>query len=178
MYNNYLLGAINKKTNRYENIMSVEKTNEYKCIGCDSDLILRKGEKKFQNFIHKQKNQCEYFKNPSEQILINDAFSHLKELLDTNIVTIFSKCSCCKFKFETKLPKFDFTTKNSNSVECLCGTETVCAFVVNDVNNYTNVPVHKINIQELIVRITIGFSSKKVELVSGINFKCEQCKKY
>ena len=48
---NYILGVINKTTNKYENIIVVDKSNKYKCIGCDSDLILRKGEIRFQSFI-------------------------------------------------------------------------------------------------------------------------------
>ena len=47
---NYILGVINKTTNKYENIIVVDKSNKYKCIGCESDLILRKGEKRFQSF--------------------------------------------------------------------------------------------------------------------------------
>ena len=51
----YLLGVINTSTNKYENIYFVDKKNKYKCIACNSDLILRKGEKNFQSFIHKYK---------------------------------------------------------------------------------------------------------------------------
>ena len=47
---NYILGVINKTTNKYENIIIVDKSNKYKCIGCESDLILRKGEKTISKF--------------------------------------------------------------------------------------------------------------------------------
>jgi len=38
---NYILGAKNKTTNRYENIYYVDKANKYQCICCDSDLMNR-----------------------------------------------------------------------------------------------------------------------------------------
>ncbi len=177
MHNQYLLGVINKKNERYENITSVDKANEYKCIGCNCDLILRKGEKNFQSFVHKIKSACEYFKDPSQTILVNDALLHLKELLDTNKVTIFSRCSICKFTFESKLPHFDSTIKNGNYVECMNGPTIVCKFVLGDYEPDTELN-YKINITGLNQRIVISFATKKVELVCGKNFCCDKCKKY
>jgi len=91
----YLLGAINKNTNKYENIISVEKTNKYKCVGCDVDLSLIKVKQKFQSFHHKNHNGCEYFKNPTPEQLLLDAKLFLKTLLETNKVEIFGECIMC-----------------------------------------------------------------------------------
>ena len=79
---NYILGVINKSTNKYENIIVVDKSNKYKCIGCDSDLILRKGEIRFQSFVHKNTKSCNYFRNPTEDQLLNDAKMHLQVLIE------------------------------------------------------------------------------------------------
>ncbi len=177
--NSYLLGVINKQTGRYESIISVDKPNEYKCIDCGGDLILRKGEKNFQSFIHKNKfPACSYFKTPTELMLKTDALLHLKELLDTNKVTIYSKCSICKFNFETKLPKFITTVKNLNSVDCVDETnKTLCKFVfgINAEATPIDVPIYRININELILRITTSYATKKVELVCEDLIICDKC---
>lgn len=178
--NQYLLGAINKQTGRYESIISVDKSNEYKCVDCGGDLILRKGEKNFQSFIHKSKfPPCVYFKSPTDSMLKTDALLHLKELLDTNKVTIYSKCSICKFNFETKLPKFNQTIKNLNSIDCVNeNNKIVCKFVigVNTDSSHVNVLLYQINIYELIERITTSYATKKVELVCEDLIICEKCK--
>ncbi len=183
MNNQHLLGVINKKNERYENIISVDKANEYKCIGCSCDLILRKGEKNFQSFVHKQKTTCMYFKDPSQTIIVNDALLHLKELLDTNKVTIFSRCSICKFTFESKLPKFDSTVKNGNYVGCMNESNVVCKLVIGQIdsepeNKTDTTLIHQINSNELTQKITTSFATKKVELISGKKFVCDKCVKY
>ena len=79
---NYILGVINTATNKYENITVVDKSNKYKCIGCESDLILRKGEKRFQSFVHRNTKGCNYFKTTTQDQLLNDAKMHLQVLLE------------------------------------------------------------------------------------------------
>lgn len=181
--NSYILGVFNKETERYENIIHVDKKNQYKCIGCSSDLILRKGEKNFQSFIHKNKNGCQYFKNPSEEVLLNDASLHLKELLNQQKVNIFRRCEICKFKFNMNL-----ITENINNIIINSSNNTIYAydenenliynFKMNNCNKYDNLlddNCYQINMLGLIERIVTNFASQKVELLCSKSIICSEC---
>jgi hypothetical protein len=180
---NYILGVINKATNKYENIIVVDKSNKYKCIGCDSDLILRKGEIRFQSFVHKNTKGCNYFRNPTEDQLLNDAKMHLQVLLEQNKVDIFRKCQGCKQKYKLELPKYDET----KSVKFDVGTDVVYL----DENNNTIYgfkmygdaePIEcewlQINMQGLIQRCVQSLATKKIELVCYNKIICSECSKY
>jgi hypothetical protein len=183
---NYILGVINKTTNTYENIVFVDKANKYKCIGCESDLILRKGEKRFQSFVHKNTKGCNYFRNPTPDQLLNDSKMHLQVLLEQNRVDIFRKCKGCKQKYKLELPKYDET----KSVKFDVGTDVVYL----DENNNTiygfqmyrddsgKEPIEcewlQINMLGLIQRCVLGFATKKIELVCHNKIICSECSKY
>jgi hypothetical protein len=183
---NYILGVINKTTNTYENIVFVDKANKYKCIGCDSDLILRKGEIRFQSFVHKNTKGCNYFKNPTPDQLLNDSKMHLRVLLEQNRVDIFRKCKGCKQKYKLELPKYDET----KSVKFDVGTDVVYL----DENNNTiygfkmyrddsgKEPIEcewlQINMLGLIQRCVLSFATKKIELVCYNKIICSECSKY
>jgi len=179
----YILGVINKETERYENIIRVDKKNQYKCISCSSDLILRKGEKNFQSFIHKNKNSCQYFKNPSEEVLLNDASLHLQELIFQENINIFRRCEICKFKFNMNLDLKNIKNLSFNSVN-----NTLYAYDEN--NNllykfkiYTNIfydnslenNCYQINMLGLIKRIVTNFATQKVELLCSKSIVCNEC---
>jgi len=180
---NYILGVINKETNKYENIIFVEKSNKYKCIGCDSDLILRKGDKNFQSFVHKNKNGCEYFKNPTTDQLLNDAKIYLERLIEQNNVNIFRKCKICKMKNKMNLPidiksniKKDFSLSdtiiyydNNNNI--------ICKFKIysEKPTEELNYECYQINMLDLIQTCVQDFASKKIELVCSKNINCNEC---
>ncbi len=173
----YLLGVTNKHSNNYENILDAEKINKYKCIACDSDLILRKGEKNFQSFIHKNKNGCQYFKNPTQEQLINDALLHLKQLLLADKVSIFRRCKICKMNIKMNLIDFDNININGNELLCLKNNETVQRFKINssELHENSDYMCYQINILKLIKEITISFATKKVELLCREPITCSEC---
>jgi hypothetical protein len=171
---NYILGVINKETNKYENIVFVDKSNKYKCIACESDLILRKGDKNFQSFVHKNKNGCEYFKNPSTEQLLNDAKLYLQRLLEQNNVNIFRKCKICKMKNKMNLPI------NINVNSSLY--DTIIYYGDNKFKIYSEKPheeldyeCYQINMLNLIQTCVQDFASKKIELVCSKPITCNEC---
>ena len=174
-----MLGAINKNTNNYENIMYVEKTNKYKCICCDQDLILRKGNKYSPSFIHKLPNNCIYFKNPTEEQILNDAKLYLKEIIKNNKVDLYRKCSICKFKIKMIIPNFDqrkmfdmdmFYLDNNKNI--ICKFEVYNKNVINEENNFE---CYKINMMDLIYMTTINYATQKVELLCNKTIICKDC---
>jgi len=183
----YILGAIDKGTNRYENIVFVEKSRQYKCIGCDSDLILRKGEKKFQSFIHKNKNGCKYFRQPNESQLIHDAMLYLQKLIEDNSVDILRKCEICMNRCNMNIPIYN----PSMSVILKEGMDVVyydenksilCSFKM-----YPGIPnkvfeddrdlpsCYQINMMDLINTCVQNFGTKKTQLVCAKSIVCNEC---
>jgi len=163
---NYILGAINKETNKYETIILVDKLNKYKCISCESDLILRKGDKNFQSFIHKNKNGCEYFKNPSTEQLLNDAKLYLQTLLEQNNVIIFRKCEICKKKCNMN---------NNFNIDIICYDKNNNIISKSEIYNTIESEIYQINMLDLIHTRIQDFSSKKIELVCSKNMICNNC---
>jgi hypothetical protein len=180
---NYILGVINKTTNKYENIIFVDKSNKYKCIGCESDLILRKGEKRFQSFVHKNTKGCNYFRNPTEDQLLNDAKMHLQVLLEQNRVDIFRKCKGCKQKYKLELPKYDETKSVKldavpDVVYLDDKNNTICGFKMYRDAEPSECEWHQINMLDLIQRCVQSLATKKIELVCYNKTICSECSKY
>jgi hypothetical protein len=179
---NYILGAINKETSKYETIILVDKLNKYKCICCDSDLILRKGEKNFQSFIHKNKNGCEYFKNPTTEQLLNDAKLYLQTLLEQNNVIIFRKCQICKKKCNMNNMnniEINYYDKNNNIIsksEIYHSKESeIYHSKESEIYHSKESEIYQINMLDLIHTRVQDFSSKKIELVCSKNIICNEC---
>jgi hypothetical protein len=183
----YLLGAINKDTKKYENIVSVNKQNQYKCVGCNEDLILRKGEKKFQSFIHKNLNRCEYFKNPTPEQLLLDAKLFLKTLLETNKVDIFGECRICIKKIKMDIPEYNetksiqmdygFENDQMDLVYSDSEKKIICAFEVFNKQPIKPIeyPCYQIHMLELIHTQITCFATGKLELNCRKRDLCGQC---
>ena len=181
----YLLGVINITTNRYENIISVNKSNKYKCIGCNSELILRKGEKNFQSFVHKNQNGCCYFKNPTQQQLLHDAMLYLQKIVEDNTVDIFRKCKDCNSSYKMTIPEYNNTNMimfgDKNHVIVLDDTgNTICRFKM-----YSSIPnedlendCYHINMLDLIHRCVMSFATKHIELICSKSIICDECISY
>ena len=181
---NYILGVINKTTNKYENIIVVDKSNKYKCIGCESELILRKGEIRFQSFVHKNTKGCNYFRNPTPDQLLNDAKMHLQVLIEQNRVDIFRKCQGCKKRCKLELPKYDET----KSVKLDAGPDvvylddknnTICGFKMYGCTcEPSDCEWHQINMLDLIQTCVQSLATKKIELICHNRIICSECSKY
>jgi hypothetical protein len=162
MRNPYLLGAIETSSNCYTNIVNVEKGLQYKCIACQSDLLLRKGEKCFQSLIHKEKNNCQYFKNPTQEQLMEDARLHLSRLIEIDNVDVFRRCNICKIPCKMPITSIDnfklYLKKN-----------------VAEYHNLENYKYYYTNIDQLNKYIRIDFATKKVELSCDYLTRCQEC---
>lgn len=179
---NYLLGVINTTTNNYENIIFVNKSNKYQCIGCNSNLILRKGDKNFQSFIHKNKNKCQYFKNPTQEQLLHDAKLYLHALITQNKVDIFRKCKLCNKNCKMNIPNYDETklVKINYGMDIVYLDDTnnmICGFKI-----YTSTPneeldyeCFQINMLDLIHRCIMSFATQKIELICSKKVICNEC---
>lgn len=186
---NYILGVINKATNTYENIIFVDKSNKYKCIACESDLILRKGDIRFQSFVHKNKNGCQYFKHPTHDLLVRDAKMYLQVLLQQNKVDIFRRCRGCKIKHKMNIPTWDETKSvlldhDGHDVVYLDEINNmICGFTMgidgstNTDNNVVDIrnTNYIINMLGLIHVCVQNFATKKIELLCGNQIICHDC---
>lgn len=190
----YLLGVINTSTNKYENIYFVDKKNKYKCIACNSYLILRKGEKIFQSFIHKYKYKgdtvCKYFKEPTLEQLINDAKLFLRELLYQNNVFVSRRCKICKFKFKMELPIINEKNSiafgsNNNFIYVYDENENkICEFkIIESIYSESDVKLgpqcYQIIMHSLIHTQIRNFATQKLELTCECkDHVCKDCHKY
>ena len=90
----YQLGAINVNTNEYVFPYKAEQHIQYKCIGCQQKVFLKKGNIRKAYFSHySQINNCSYYKNPDDSILHNEAKYKLVSWLKENKnMTIMWEC--------------------------------------------------------------------------------------
>jgi len=183
---NYILGVINISTNKYENIVFVNKPNKYKCIGCNTELILRKGDKNFQSFIHKTKNSaCQYFKHPTQDQLLHDAKLYLHSLIEQNKVDIFRECQICKTNCQMNIPNYDETkmVKLNYGMDVVYlehNHNTICGFKMysNKANEELDYECYQINMLDLIQCCVQSLATKKIELVCGKKIICTKCSSY
>ena len=108
------LGGINKKDGSYVCPKYALKTEKYKCIDCEKDLILRQGDIRKYHFAHKKDNDCEYYNKPSESQIHKDAKLLLKSLIVKGLqIHINYNCNNCNNDFTTTIPKYN----NNKSIE-------------------------------------------------------------
>lgn len=192
MSNSYLLGVINTDTNKYENIYKVDKKYKYKCIACNSDLILRKGEKNFQSFVHKEKklDKCLYFNSPTQEQLINDAKLFLRELLYQNNIFVYRRCKICKFKFKMELPiindSYSIAISDTNDFVYVYdeNENKICEFkilssIYSESDNIVGPQCYQIIMHSLIHTQVRNFATQKLELTCEYkDHVCNSCHKY
>lgn len=181
----YILGAIDKNTNRYENIVFVEKSHQYKCIGCDSDLILRMGQKNFQSFIHKTKNGCKYFREPTLTQLIHDAKLYLQKIIEDDSVDILRTCEICKKRCKMDIPTYTpcMSVKLKDEIDIVYYDENnniICSFkmypsIPKEELTEISHPCYQINMLDLIHTCVQNFGTKKTQLVCAKIMICNEC---
>jgi hypothetical protein len=184
----FYLGAINKNTNQYENIFYVQKPNKYKCVGCDQDLILRKGQINFQSFIHKNNYPCDYFKNPTSVQLFSDAKMFLRSLIMNNQVDIYRRCKICMCNCLIDLPVVDDTKSviidygiEHNHIDMVYldqDQNLICGFEVYDgINKISPVEYecYQITLMDLVYQITKNLATEKIELICSKRIICTGC---
>jgi hypothetical protein len=96
--NAYAFGAIQTDNNEYVLPYKAEKNKNYKCIGCQQKLILKKGNIRKCHFAHYSETNCFYFEHPNESELHKEAKYKLASWLKQQ-KTIGIFWSCCKTKY-------------------------------------------------------------------------------
>ena len=94
----FYMGAINKEKNEYVLPGNATKKDNYKCPVCDSDILLKSGNKRRKHFCHKAKSNCSYYNERSNENPIHIEGKRLmKKLLDDKQkLLIWRKCECCE----------------------------------------------------------------------------------
>lgn len=101
------LGAINKESGEYVNVSYALKNNKYICPECESDVILRKGEKNRVHFAHKKDGNCEYYEKPTESQIHKDGKMLIKMLVEKNQLEVYKRCNECNERTEIILPIYE-----------------------------------------------------------------------
>jgi len=93
----YILGALNKETNKYVLPNKAEKNIEYICIDCKQKVLFRKGEKRVAHFAHySPTNTCSYYEHPNESQLHKDAKYKVADWLkNKDKIEIIFQCPDC-----------------------------------------------------------------------------------
>jgi len=97
--NPYEFGAIQTDNNEYVLPYKAEKNKNYKCIGCQQKLILKKGKIRKCHFAHYSETNCFYFEHPNESELHKEAKHKLASWLkQQKKIDIFMEC--CQTKYD------------------------------------------------------------------------------
>ena len=95
---NLRFGAINKRTDKWEDPTQASKKNKYKCPDCKDDVVFCKGEIVRPYFRHHGDNNCSYYGGPSESQMHKEGKEFIKFLLDKKIpIVIVQKCKCITY---------------------------------------------------------------------------------
>ena len=138
------LGAINKKTNQYTNPTHANKQDEFICIDCGNDVIIRQGKIRIHHFAHcKEDIKCNFYSSPNESQIHKNAKILLKYILENKIqLTIKSKCNKCNNIDEYDIPeisesssiiveyRFDYNGVKIADIAYIEDNEILCIFEI------------------------------------------------
>lgn len=101
------LGAINKLTNQYIHPNQANKQDDFMCIDCGKDVIIRQGKIRAHHFAHyKEDLKCNFYSSPNEYQIHKNAQFFLKYILENKIpLTIYNKCIKCNKTDEYIIPE-------------------------------------------------------------------------
>ena len=95
----YQLGALQVDNNEYTLPFKAEKNTNYKCIGCQQKVILKKGSIRKCHFAHYSQSNCVYYEHPNESEIHKEAkyklASWLKEHKPIKFIWM-----CCKTRYD------------------------------------------------------------------------------
>jgi len=104
-----MLGAINKLTKKYIHPNQANKKDEYICVECGKDVIIRKGNIRVHHFAHckeDEENRCNFYNKPTESQIHKTAKLLLKNILYNKIkLIIHRKCNKCNKNDEYEIPE-------------------------------------------------------------------------
>ena len=194
----FSMGAINKKTLKYEYPKIANKINKYKCPSCDKDVIFRNGKVKQPHYAHKKSdNPCYYYDRPSESQIHKDAKMLMKMLLDNNTNMIFyRKCNYCDeneknyivditqllYNNTNAVIEYKFHYNNSNRSADVALIKNIDILYIFEIcyKNKTKEenrpePWFEIDAENLIKYINTNDKNNKIEIECKREYKCEFC---
>jgi hypothetical protein len=138
------LGAINKKTKQYTHPSNANKQDEFICIDCGNDVIIRQGKIRVHHFAHcKEDLKCNFYSSPNESQIHKNAQLLLKYILENKIpLKIYNKCNKCNKIDEYDIPeisesssivieyRFDYNGLKIADVAYIEDDEILCIFEV------------------------------------------------
>ena len=90
-----LFGALNKSSECFTRPAEANKNDEYMCVDCYQDVILRQGPIRRAHFAHHTNGSCGFFNEPNFEQIHKNAQCLLKNILENSIqVTVVRKCDC------------------------------------------------------------------------------------
>jgi hypothetical protein len=138
------LGAINKQTNQYTHPSNANKQNEFICIDCGNDVIIRQGKIRVHHFAHRKEDiKCNFYSSPNESQIHKNAKLLLKYILENKIpLKIYNKCTKCNKIDEYDIPeisesssivieyRFDYNGLKIADVAYIEENEILCLFEI------------------------------------------------
>ena len=118
-----LFGAIQTDNNEYVLPYNAEKNKNYKCIGCQQKLILKKGKIRKCHFAHYSETNCFYFEHPNESDLHKEAKHKLASWLkQQKKIDIFMECCQTKYdgnkcRYEADEPTIEYEENDKVEIE-------------------------------------------------------------
>ena len=188
-----LLGAINKKTNQYTDPLNANKQDEFICIDCGNDVIIRQGNIRRHHFAHcKEDIKCNFYSSPNESQIHKNAKLLLKYILKNKIqLTIKSTCNKCHKVEEYDIPeisessliideyKFDYNdVKRIADIAYIEDNDILCIFEIYNTHKTQTEnrpdPWFELDAKNIIESFT-NCDLEKIQLECIRNRTCDDC---
>ena len=138
------LGAINKQTKQYTHPSKANKQDEFICIDCGNEVIIRQGKIRVHHFAHcKEDSKCNFYSSPNESQIHKNAKLLLKYILENKIpLKIYNKCNKCNKIDEYDIPeisesssivieyRFDYNGLKIADIAYIEDNEILCIFEI------------------------------------------------
>lgn len=186
------LGAINKITRQYTTPSHANKQDEFICIDCGNDVIIRKGKIRIPHFAHcKQDIQCNFYSSPNESQIHKNAKILLKYILENKIqLTIKRKCNKCNNIDEYDIPeisesssiiveyRFDYNGVKIADIAYIEDNEILCIFEIYNTHKTQTEnrpePWFELDAKNIIETFN-NYDLQKIQLQCIRNKTCDDC---
>jgi uncharacterized protein YkuJ len=186
------LGAINKITSQYTTPSHANKQDEFICIDCGNDVIIRQGKIRIHHFAHcKEDIKCNFYSSPNESQIHKNAKILLKYILENKIqLTIKSKCSKCNNIDEYDIPeisesssiiveyRFDYNGVKIADIAYIEDNEILCIFEIYNTHKTQTEnrpePWFELDAKNIIESFN-NYDLQKIQLQCIRNKTCDDC---
>ena len=186
------LGAINKITSQYTTPSHANKQDEFICIDCGNDVIIRQGKIRIHHFAHcKEDIKCNFYSSPNESQIHKNAKILLKYILENKIqLTIKSKCNKCNNIDEYDIPeisesssiiveyRFDYNGVKIADIAYIEDNEILCIFEIYNTHKTQTEnrpePWFELDAKNIIESFN-NYDLQKIQLQCIRNKTCDDC---